>query len=115
MDSQLKSTLGNESRSNKASFKNIDIQFEDQYSEKARKDCMFYQDNPVKEYWDICITILLLFSCMLIPYRIAFVKVDTFDWRIALAAIDGVFGLDLIFCFFNTYLDEEFNEIDDRK
>ena len=42
-------------------------------------------------------------------------KEDTVDWQIALSVIDGVFALDLLFCFFTTYLDEEFNEIDDRK
>jgi len=76
---------------------------------------MIYQDNQVKEYWDIFITALLLYSCMLIPYRIAFVKDDTFDWQVALVAMDCFFGVDVIFCFFSTFNDEDFNEIDCRK
>lgn len=52
---------------------------------------------------------------MLIPYRIAFVKIDTTDWKIALAVIDGLFAIDLILCFFTTYLDDDHKEIDNRK
>ena len=36
-------------------------------------------------------------------------------WQIALMAIDGFFALDLIFSFFSTYVDDDYNEIDDRK
>ena len=69
----------------------------------------------MKEYWDIFITGLLLYSCMLIPYRLAFVKEDTYDWQVALISIDGLFLIDLILCFFSTYVDEEFVEIDNLK
>ena len=53
---------------------------------------------------------------MLIPYRIAFVKDETYSWWLALLIIDGLFGVDIILCFMSTYLDEEqYIEIDDRK
>lgn len=76
---------------------------------------MIYQDNVAKEYWDIFITVLLLYSCMLIPYRIAFVKEDTFNWKVALLVIDGLFVVDILFCFNATYMDDDFTEIDERK
>lgn len=52
---------------------------------------------------------------MLMPYRIAFVKEDTENWKLILWVIDGLFLVDLIMCFFATYCDEDYQEIDDRK
>ena len=52
---------------------------------------------------------------MLIPYRLAFVKVDTKEWKIALSSIDGLFAIDVILCFFTTYTDDDSSEIDNRK
>lgn len=52
---------------------------------------------------------------MLIPYRIAFVKEDTYSWQVALLTMDGFFAVDIILSFFATFHDEEFNEIDNRK
>ena len=52
---------------------------------------------------------------MLIPYRIAFVREDTYEWQVALIVMDGFFGIDLILCFFSTFNDEDFKEIDNRK
>lgn len=91
-----------------------DLKFEEEVNQKQRKKCLIYQDNQVKEQWDLIITALLLYTCMLIPYRIAFVKEDTFDWKVALLTIDGLFLIDLILCFFTTYSDD-YQEIDNRK
>ena len=52
---------------------------------------------------------------MLIPYRIAFVKVETENWKWALIIIDLIFAVDIGFCFFSTYMDDEFAEIDNHK
>ena len=40
---------------------------------RMRKMCLFGPDSTFKSNWDLFITIILIFSCMLTPYRIAFV------------------------------------------
>jgi len=51
----------------------------------------------------------------LIPYRIAFVNEDEFEWLIFDYVVDGLFMFDILVNFFSAYYDEEENIIVDRK
>ena len=56
-------------------------------------------------------TIVLLLTCVLTPYNIAFQKEDT----ILNTIIDILFGFDMLVAFNTVYYDLEMNVIDDRK
>ena len=38
--------------------------------------CLLYPEDPAKENWDLFITLILLISCALTPYRIAFGEIE---------------------------------------
>ena len=37
-----------------------------------KKQCILYPEDTQKTYWDIFITLILLISCIITPWRIAF-------------------------------------------
>jgi len=76
---------------------------------------MFYPDNNCKSYWDLLVTIILIFTCTLIPYRISFIEHEDTNWKIALGLIDVLFFIDIIFNFNTAFLDENFKLITSRK
>jgi hypothetical protein len=49
-------------------------------------------DDHFKKKWDILITIMLLFTALVSPYRIAFIENDSLPWVIIETATDCVFG-----------------------
>lgn len=48
--------------------------------EQNRKKCMIYPNNALKSNWDMVVTMVLIFTCMVTPYRIAFVEHDDDFW-----------------------------------
>lgn len=68
-----------------------------------QKKCMIYPNNELKSYWDGLITLVLLFSCMTTPYRIAFTESDTPTWKIINAVIDSSFAVDIVLSFMTAY------------
>lgn len=69
---------------------------------------MIYPNNQLKSNWDTIITIVLIFTCMVTPYRIAFVEEDSDMWVGINYFIDGLFLIDMILCFLTAYHTEEF-------
>lgn len=77
-----------------------------------------YTSHPLDMFkicWDIFLGFVLIFVCIVIPYRISFVPVDSNGWKIANWVIDVIFLLDMIFIFNTAYLDEDNYLHDDRK
>ena len=72
-------------------------------------------EEAFKVFWDIFITILILFVCVTAPWRLAFTDEDDLAWMIIGGIVDFFFLVDLVINFFTAYHDEEFNFIDDRK
>lgn len=60
------------------------------------------------------VTVILIFTCMVTPYRIAFVEKDDDIWSMINMSIDGLFLIDMILCFISAYYTDEFELIDDR-
>lgn len=60
------------------------------------------------------VTVILIFTCMVTPYRIAFVEKDDDIWSLINMSIDGLFLIDMILCFISAYYTDEFELIDDR-
>jgi len=56
-------------------------------------------------------TLVLLLTCVLTPYNIAFQKDDSF----LNTAVDILFGMDMIVAFNTVFYDLDMNVIDDRK
>ena len=82
---------------------------------KKRKRCVIYPDNQIKDGWDMWVTVILIFSCLIIPYRIAFIQEEEIAWRIAMWVIDSFFLIDIIVNFMSAYFDDELQEIDEYK
>jgi hypothetical protein len=65
--------------------------------------------------WDLYIAMLLIYSCMSTPARIAFsYEEGVFGWQVSESVIDSSFGLDIILSFFSAIEDEDLKVIDDR-
>ncbi len=76
--------------------------------------CIIYPENELKAHWDIFITLVLIFTCVVTPYRIALVETDTLGWTVTNYSIDGLFVIDMIIIFNTAYYDEDFAIIEDR-
>ena len=72
-------------------------------------------ENTFKVFWDLLVTLLILFVCVTAPWRLAFTDEDDLAWMIVGGIVDSFFLVDLVISFFTAYHDEEYNFIDDRK
>ena len=61
------------------------------------------------------LTIILVFTCLVTPYRIAFIEEDDEVWTFLNITIDVMFLIDMILCFISAYYTDEFELIEDRK
>lgn len=82
---------------------------------KNMKSCMIYPEDPFKSQWDLFIALVLIFTCLVTPYRIALVEKDSFRWIITNNTVDSLFLMDIIIIFNSAYMDEDFNLITNRK
>jgi hyperpolarization activated cyclic nucleotide-gated potassium channel 1 len=76
---------------------------------------LIYPEDPIKMGWDLYIAAILVFSCLVTPYRIALFDVEPPGWMILNYFIDSSFFLDMIVIFNSAYYDEEFKMIQSRK
>lgn len=63
------------------------------------------QNNPYKIAWDIFIMCLLMFTTIVIPYRLAFIEDEPRDWLIAYYVLDSMFLIDILLWFVTSYTD----------
>ena len=63
-------------------------------------------DNKYKIIWNCCVMCLLIFTSVVIPYRLAFVDEETMQWTVVYYCIDFFFLVDLVICFFTSYRDD---------
>ena len=62
--------------------------------------CMIMPSNTYKSYWDLFITLVLVYTCIVTPLRLAFVKGDeTLGWTIQNFVVDAFFLIDIIINF----------------
>jgi len=74
-----------------------------------RKPYLIYPNNKRKLLWDFWISIILLYSCMEIPYNEVFhddFKEDSLLVMILGGLVDLFFLIDIIVNFFSAYRDE---------
>ena len=84
-----------------------------------RKKGILYPEDRIKCYWDIFITFVLIFTCIFIPARIAFVKPlednHTINfWLILNSVLDLFFFVDMVIVFNSGFYDEYLKIVDDR-
>ena len=77
--------------------------------------CLLLPEDPIKPYWDMYITVNLLFACLVTPCRIAFVEVETPQWNVINYIVDFMFLIDIFVVFNSAYYDEDFNLVTSRK
>ena len=80
---------------------------------------LFYPEDQYKIMWDLFITLILMISCIITPYNIAFSSdqdgKEPIQWRVINYSIDLLFAIDIIVIFNSCYYDEDFVIVEDRK
>ena len=83
---------------------------------KDQKRFIIYPENKRKSWWDFFITIILLVTCLLTPWQLAFYAVeDSMVLSVINDCIDLLFLIDIIVIFNTAFYDEDLDLIDDRK
>lgn len=81
---------------------------------EACKKFIIMPDDPFKTKWEIIISLILIFTAVTTPYRIAFVDTDSLGWVVVNYIIDSCFFIDIIMCFVTGIEDENEELIHDR-
>lgn len=76
---------------------------------------LIYPDEKNKEAWDLFMTFILLITCVLTPYNIAFVPNEDITSWIVSCAIDVLFAIDMLVIFNSVYFDENMGLVTNRK
>jgi hypothetical protein len=69
--------------------------------------CIIMQNKMYKIYWDLTIIALLLFVCIVIPWRITFIEEEAPGWYWSFIIIDCIFLVDMVITFFTSVTDHE--------
>ena len=73
-----------------------------------------YPEDTWKEQWDLFVSLVLIFTCAVTPFRLAFIEEDTLDWEIINGVTDLIFFIDMILIFNTAFYDEDFKMIQHR-
>ena len=76
---------------------------------------IFFPDDPIKIRWEMSMSLILIFTAVTTPLRLAFSESDDLTWTIINATVDSLFGVDIIICFFTAYEDENEELVYNRK
>ena len=72
-----------------------------------RKTGIIYPEDAKKGTWDLSMALVLIFTCAVTPYRIAFSE-DTLTWYIINKIVDFLFLVDIFVIFNTAFYDEDF-------
>jgi hypothetical protein len=81
---------------------------------EVRNKIILLPDDPFKTRWEILVSLILIFTAITTPYRIAFVENDDVGWTVINYMIDGIFFIDIIMCFVTGYENEDEELIHER-
>eukprot|EP00929_Paragymnodinium_shiwhaense_P064368 TRINITY_DN32231_c0_g2_i1.p1 TRINITY_DN32231_c0_g2~~TRINITY_DN32231_c0_g2_i1.p1 ORF type:complete len:1458 (+),score=354.11 TRINITY_DN32231_c0_g2_i1:199-4572(+) len=89
------------------------------WEEDDTGDCMQHcliisPKNAWKVRWDMFIGVFIIFTIVVLPFRIGFDQEATGFWKQLDLCIDVFFGVDLVLCFCTGYFDNAGNYIADR-
>ena len=74
---------------------------------------MFYPEDEFVDSWNTFITIILIFTSLSAPVKVAFITEETVSWIIVNFVVDFSFFIDIIITFNSAVINAEI--IDDRK
>lgn len=72
---------------------------------------MWYPEDEGIDRWNLVITIVLIFTSLVAPARVAFITEDSFTWIIINFLVDFFFFVDILVIFNSAIYDEEFQII----
>ena len=73
-----------------------------------KKNCIIYPEDKCKEQWDLLVSLILIFTYAVTPYRLAFYTDEDFEWEVINGIVDLIFFTDMILIFNTAYYDEDF-------
>lgn len=84
-----------------------------------KNQLIIHSNAKYKILWDVFVIALLIFVCVVLPYRLTFVHEEnesTKRWEVAYYIMDSFFLIDIILTFFTSIPDvDKMNEITDKK
>ena len=78
---------------------------------KSQERFMIFPDDPIKDNWDLIVAVLLIGTCLVLPFRIALIENDNLTWKFIINIVDVFFLMDIFVIFNTAYYDEDFNLI----
>lgn len=72
-----------------------------------KKRCLLLPSNKFKTSWTIIIVILLVYTAIFVPYKIAFILEDSQATIVIDAIVDILFGIDIIVSFLSAVEDKD--------
>ena len=77
---------------------------------------MFYEDNKLKATWELCVTIILIFTCLITPLHLSVMDIKgDLGWTIVNNTVDIIFLVDIFVTFNSAFTNSDFIIIDNRK
>jgi hypothetical protein len=73
-----------------------------------------YPEDTFKAGWDLYVAIILIFTCVVTPYRIALFQKDRPGWLYLGYFIDFSFFLDILIIFNSAFYNDDFELVQDR-
>ncbi len=68
--------------------------------------------DPRKMYWDLLVGTLIVYSMVVIPWRISFRQDASGAMLVFDYIVDGVFGIDIVISFNAAYFEEVYFQVD---
>lgn len=77
-----------------------------------RRRCMFYPEDTLKGYWDLVISLILIITCSITPFAIAFYEQNDTSWNVFDFVTDIFFFVDIIIIFNTAFYDMDYKIVD---
>lgn len=75
--------------------------------EFAGKKMLLFPDDTVIGAWSVLMTLLMLYTATVTPYRVALIDIDSSSWQVLDIVIDTLFAIDLVINCFLSYYDDQ--------
>lgn len=73
--------------------------------QKENHSCLLMPSHKFKTFWTIVIVVLMLYTAIWVPFRIAFIEDDTPFLMILDIIVDALFGIDIFINFISAIED----------
>lgn len=80
-----------------------------------KDSCIFNPESKFIDYWSKFMTILLIYTAFVTPYRVSFIEVEDISWTIVEYVVTTLFFFDFIITCNLAFYDSEKNLVFDRK